>query len=425
MRSEHNTYEITPQILRANTSGLITLRPRYDYGFFEENTPYSLRLIGLEGQEEQQAQVKPLANRLACEFHFGAEGEYKLLFQPLAEQGKRHPAEIRLYALEDDLWMLTPFKGDFHFHTTRSDGRESPAYVAAAGRGIGYDFLAITDHYLYEPSLEAIDAFRSLPVDLRLFPGEEIHPPENPLHIVNFGGNESINARFAQKARYYREVKQIEDEIDDLPEGMLRYQYASAVWCYRRIRAAGGLGIFVHPYWFTEERYNVPEALIEKHFREQPFDAFELIGGYPVHEAECNALQVSRYHHERSQGRQVPIVGATDCHGVHRGDYFGWYTTIVFAPTAELPDVIAAVKGLRSVAVEALPGQAVHIHGPFRLVKYAHFLTREIFPLHDALCAQEGALMKAYLTGDPAAREGLARCQGQVRGLWRRLWGQA
>jgi hypothetical protein len=38
------------------------------------------------------------------------------------------------------------WKGNLHTHTTVSDGALSPAAAAAAYRGLGYDFLAITDH---------------------------------------------------------------------------------------------------------------------------------------------------------------------------------------------------------------------------------------------------------------------------------------
>jgi len=35
----------------------------------------------------------------------------------------------------------------------------------------------------------------------------------------------------------------------------------------------------------------------------QPFDAFELIGGFHPYELDSNTLQVARYHEERAQGR--------------------------------------------------------------------------------------------------------------------------
>jgi hypothetical protein len=148
-----------------------------------------------------------------------------------------------------------------------------------------------------------------------------------------------------------------------------------------------------------------------------------LIGGYLRSQVESNVLQVARYQEERAQGRRIPIVGASDAHGCERGELFGWYFTIVFSPSPELPDLIKEIKNLNSVAVETLPNEAPRIHGPFRLVKYAAFLLREVFPAHDALCRQEGELMLAHLAGEQTAEDRLRQLQGQTERLRLRYWG--
>ena len=86
------------------------------------------------------------------------------------------------------------------------------------------------------------------------------------------------------------------------------------------------------------------------------------------------------------RGRQIPIVGASDAHGCERGDLFGWYYTMIFSPSTELSDIVDSVKGLYSVAIEAIPNRPPLAHGPMRLAKYALFLMREVMPAHDALC---------------------------------------
>ncbi|MBN2308101.1 MAG: hypothetical protein JXR94_03975, partial [Candidatus Hydrogenedentes bacterium] len=112
----------------------------------------------------------------------------------------------------------------------------------------------------------------------------------------------------------------------------------------------------------------------------------------------------------------------SDGHGCE-GDLFGWYSTIVFAPGLELEDLIESIKGLYSVAVEALPGESVRAYGPFRLVKYALFLLREVFPEHDALCVEEGRLMLAHAAGDPDAADALAALQGRTGVFLNTCWG--
>ena len=133
-------------------------------------------------------------------YSFAIEQEYVLVVEETNKETPRPRVfEFRLYALEADLFPRRPYKGDLHMHSSRSDGHESPAYVAASCRKIGLDFMALTDHRQYEPSLEAMRAFAGLPLDLPMYPGEEVHPPDNPVHMVNFGGSFSINALFREE----------------------------------------------------------------------------------------------------------------------------------------------------------------------------------------------------------------------------------
>jgi len=145
-----------------------------------------------------------------------------------------------------------------------------------------------------------------------------------------------------------------------------------------------------------------------------------VIGGYHLNEVESNTLQVARYHEERARGRRIPIVGVSDAHGCERGELFGWYYTLAFSPSADLPDLIGSIKESYSVAVEALPGQPVRAYGPFRLVKYAQFLLRELMPAHDALCREEGLLMLRYLAGEREVAGMLAGLRGRTAAYWAR-----
>jgi hypothetical protein len=325
---------------------------------------------------------------------------------------------VAVYAVADDLFALTPYRGDLHIHSSRSDGREPPAHVAARCREIGLDFVALTDHRQYAPSLEAIAAFADAPIDIALFPGEEVHAPGNPIHIVNFGGAFSVNALFADRETYDREVAGRQAELGPLPPTLAPYMVASSEWIFAKIRAAGGLGIFAHPYWFSNQTYAIPEALVDVLIERQPYDALEVVGGYPPLEMGSNNLQSARYYAEVGRGRRIPAVGVSDAHGCHR-ELFGWYSTLVFAPSPALTDLIAGIKGLRSVALETIPGEYPRAHGPFRLVKYAQFILAELLPDHDALCAREGAAMLRLNAGDATALDELAALQGQVARFWR------
>jgi hypothetical protein len=418
-----------PKVVRANRPNVITIRQLKDGTPLLPACPYTIKIYPTEllGTDDQPSvfTLQPQDGCLLVPYTFAQEQEFILRVAPEADAENNSVSEFRIYAVEEDLFDRRPYKGDLHIHSSRSDGQEPPAYVAAACRRIGIDFMAVTDHAQYAPSLEAIQAYAGLPIDLHIYPGEEIHPPENAIHMINFGGSASINDLFNDESRYRSEVQAIEDQITGIPAGHLRYQYASCLWCYQHIRAAGGLGLFCHPYWIHHHSYNVPEILISRHFADLPFGAYELIGGYHHHEVESNRLQVARYDEERARGRRIPIVGVSDAHGCENGSLFGWYSTLVFAPSPDLPALIQSIQDLFSVALETLPGETPHAHGPFRLARYAHFLLREVFPRHDALCAEEGRLMLMAINRMDEAVEGLRACQGRTAALFDLLWGSA
>lgn len=354
--------------------------------------------------------------------HFEAEQEHVI---GLRRAGSEESiTQARVYSVRGDLLQRTPLKGDLHIHSCRSDGREPPGEIPAWCRRIGLDFMAVTDHGLYQPSLEARDAFADVPVDLRILPGEEVHPPDNPAHIVNFGGQASVCALYAGAEKYHYEVSRLATDLPAPPSAVDGFQYASCLWCFDRIRDAGGLAVFCHPYWYYENQYTPPGSLTSHLLAERPFDAFELIGGFYRSEADSNTLQVARYHEERQTRGPMPVVGCSDAHGCTTGDLFGWYYTIVFAQGCERAELIGSIRDLYSVAVEALPGGVPRAYGPFRLVKFALFLLREVFPRHDSLCEKEGDLMLAHVRGDREAAGRLAATSGRVGALMDTLWGR-
>ncbi|MHC4982644.1 MAG: hypothetical protein ACYTF6_05700 [Planctomycetota bacterium] len=424
MKGELRHFDVYPKVVRADCPAEIAIRPRFGGAYFPQASKVTVvarRSEATPDSDDAPADVRLEDGALVVRAHFAGEQEHRLIVRAADGRDEKPLGVFSVYSVADDLLKLRPWKGDVHLHSNRSDGRESPACVAGACRRIGLDFMAVTDHGRYAPSLEAIRAFEGLEADLKIYPGEEVHPPDNPIHIINFGGRRSVNELFADEEKYTSQVAQIGRRLTGLAaEG--RYQYASALWCYGKIAEAGGLSVFCHPYWIYAEHFNVSESLIERHFAEVPFDAYEVIGGYDPDAAEANVLQSARYYEERAAGRRIGIVGASDAHGCESGRLFGWYYTIVFAESAELGDLIDAIRDGRSVAVEAMPGSPVRAHGPFRLVKFAQFLLRELLPLHDDLCVEEGRLMLACLAGQAGAPQSLAALSGRVARLYERLW---
>ena len=429
MRAENRFFELVPKIVPADKETIVEIRSLFDHVHLTSDRQYEVTYYPVEKISHQSGwpkqhrkRLKVVDGTLRMPQYFEGEQEHVLLVEEVWGDNRRSVGEFRLYSVQPDLFGRKPYKVDMHMHSHMSDGRESPGYVTGCCRRIGLDFMALTDHRQYAPSLEAQQAYAGIPIDLRIYPGEEVHPPDNPVHIINFGGSFSVNDLFEDRGRYQAEVDQIDQQLGTLPAGVNRYQYASCCWAFEKIRQGGGLGIFCHPYWFTGHRYSPAGALTSHLLETQPFDAYELLGGYDRPEIDSNTLQVARYYEERAKGNEIPIVGVSDAHGCETGSLFGWYYTIVFSATLEHSDLATSIKDLFSVAVEAIPGESVRAYGPFRLVKYALFLLREILPQQDTLCLEEGRLMLAHLAGDPSAAQLLENLSGWTAERLTTLW---
>jgi len=92
-------------------------------------------------------------------------------------------------------------KGGLHCHTTRSDGRGTPAEVMQLHKENGYDFLAITDHRIYNYENFApetgITIIPGMEMDRNL-PGPGIHCH----HIVTIGPEKKDGNGFEQDQRF-------------------------------------------------------------------------------------------------------------------------------------------------------------------------------------------------------------------------------
>lgn len=432
MKTENRYFDVYPKIVPSNVYTTIYVKDRYSQSLIKDGFEYEIRYYPLERfshiseYKYQEAKfIKAVNGALKIEQYFMGEQEHILEIQEKGNESSGRKMRFCVYSLEKDLFERRPYKGDMHMHTHRSDGKESPGFVTASCRKIGLDFMAITDHGQYIPSIESQEVFKGVSLDLLVCRGEEVHPVKNPVHMINFGGSFSINDLIKENEEsYFNAVKEIEAGLVDIKDDDARYQCASCIWSFDKIREGGGLGIFCHPYWLVREGYYISDTVTSYLHDTQHFDALEVIGGYYKSEEDSNTLQVARYHEERAKGRRIPIVGVSDAHGCENSDLFGWYYTIVFSPSLEQKEIIGSIKDLYSVAVEAIPGEAVRAYGPFRFVKYALFLMREILPEHDELCFEEGKLMMSYMAGEVGTAGKLLALKGQTKSLYSKLWAQ-
>ena len=449
MKYDLYNYDIFPKVFPVGSATEITIKPLGKHSAFNGNYRVVVQRLdaGSLGYDfakwnHTDYDLTPCEDgALRFTYTAGVECEH---FVRIYKDDKRI-LQMSVYALADDMACRIPLRGDLHMHTCRSDGREDPATVCANYRKIGYDFIVITDHHRYYPSLEAQNAYKDADLTLNILPGEEVHVPLTSVHIVNAGGTFSVNGLIETSANYVETNGSLEgrslngnapetmtreaydrmiaelaasDLCKDCPEGVDKTWYAVCCWAFDRIRDAGGLAIYAHPYWIAD-MWHVPEAFNKYMLQTHPFDAFEVLGGESYYEQ--NGFQTAAYYEEYKDGNVLPIVGSTDSHGsTEHNRNSNICSTIVFAHENERADILASIKDKYSIAVDSI-SKEFRLVGEFRFQKYACFLMNEWFPLHDRLASMDGEIMREYYVGEAGADE-LALMKAKADALFKKYF---
>lgn len=329
--------------------------------------------------------LTPCGDDLWCaDFDFAEEQRYGVKIKV----GEEVSWSYYLYAVDADLGALRPFKGDTHVHTCRSDGKGEPFDVACAYRAAGYDFVAITDHGRYAPSVEAQEQMAALTDRFYVMRGEEVHPKGGSyFHIVSLNADRHVSVWFEENPDDVRgEIERIvaAENLSHLPDP---YAAAYRILIPREIRRAGGFAVLAHPFWETDQEYNYQPDECRYHIREGHFDALELFGGNDDTGNGNNLLELV-YHDLRAEGCRIPIVGSSDAHTTQPCcgyDHFSKQFSLIFA--ADYADLLTAVRDGRSVAVRRESDKHFRCVGDFRYAKYARFLMAEYYPYFTTLCA--------------------------------------
>ncbi len=310
------------------------------------------------------------------------------------------------YAVDPDLAVLRPYKGDTHLHTNRSDGWDEPFDVAVAYRAAGYDFIAVTDHGRYYPWQELAAELAPLTKDFYIMPGEEVHPKGGSyFHIVALNARHHITEVFEQRPEEAEAA--IQHILDTRDLSCLPDPYAAAmrIFIASEIRKAGGVAVMAHPFWESGDEYNYQMVEFLYHLRQGDFDALELLAGCDD-TGNGNNLQELLWHDLRAEGVRIPVVGCSDAHVARclcDYDHFSRQFTLVFAAGHE--DLTTAIIDHRSVAVDRRDDKHFRCVGDYRYAKYARFLMAEYYPAFTALCERHAAVLKARDTAALAAVE--------------------
>jgi len=339
--------------------------------------------------EEERYDYMPLkkcGDGIYCaEYNFACEQQYSLKI-------KNNGTLIRnthIYALESDLAALKAFKGDTHLHTCRSDGEGTPFEVSCAYRGSGYDFIAVTDHHKFLPSLEAQSEIKVLTDQFYVFRGEEVHNKDmGYFHIINFNGESSVNDIIETDDAYVEsEIERILSTHDFTGLSDPRC-VAYRIFVAEHIHKANGVAIMAHPFWEVFGEYHMQTEEFIYHWQNGHFDALEVIAGCDG-TGNGNNLQEMLRCDMLAEGYKIPVVGSSDAHTTNpkvATDRFNRQFTIVFAK--DFDDIPNAIKNEYGVAIDRIDDVHFRAIGKFRYAKYARFLMEVFYPSYSQLCEQ-------------------------------------
>ena len=409
-------YSVFPAVVPADTETTIRIHPLGENTAFLPNISYAVEIRGVETFCSDYAYlpvttyyVTPNADGdLEIAHHFCGEQRHAITLKrpeedlvatphhTITHRKKRFEnteAALQVYSLNDDLYGMRCFKGEVHCHTYESDGIQDVCHTVGNYRSAGYDFLAITDHYITMGAEKAQRVFASAPVDMTLLLGEECHVPTEQIHAVHIGGKESVNAYFRNHPELAeQEMLAIESTLC-VPDHINRRDYAWRVWIARKSRELGGISILAHPHWIWFDTYFMASAITQQLLTDGVYDALDITD----QEADTT---VALWAEMQAQGHRIPVVGCTDSHYTDannphcpaRGGY-----TLAFAPNRNEDSILTAIREGRSLAVNAV-GDPERIQGPYRLVKFARFLLDNYYPVYVRLCHNQGVLMADYNT---------------------------
>lgn len=217
------------------------------------------------------------------------------------------------------------YRGNLHTHSTRSDGALTPEAVVEAYRARGYDFLALTDHFLERFDFPVTDTRALRSADFTTLLGAELHAPRTETgmdwHLVAAG----LPLDFAPPS-----------------PGETGPQLAA------RAAAHGAFVGIAHPAWYS---LTVADAL--------SIEAAHAVEVYNEGSAQWNDRGHSWYLCDLllARGRRINAYAADDAHFISSrpAAFAAWVQVRAEALTPE-----ALVEALRAGAYYSSQGPALH-----------------------------------------------------------------
>ncbi|MBO5255634.1 MAG: hypothetical protein J6B07_07415 [Opitutales bacterium] len=321
-----------------------------------------------------------------------------------ATQPKDFIARFMAYSLSPEMFALKAVKGEFHLHSTISDGKASEADMLVECMKCGYDFAAMSDHKvmcdwfgrpkghktLVEYGYQQIsyDTLKKLKSSMRVFEAEEVHL-NHYVHFHNFGGSRGVvQWAYENPVEYKNELqKRISKLAGKYKSQDTLEQMAIADLVFDKVKDYGGISIFNHPTWNIAGHLGMTDEVMQELMLSEKCDAIEVANSNYKENVQAYAA-VQKY--AIMQGKQPRLVGNSDA---HRTDKVGSSYTIAFVEDISIPSIKKAIRQNKSLGVDA-NNKIPMIMGDYDLVKYAYFLEEEYFPVIKEIRAKEADTLK-------------------------------
>lgn len=287
-----------------------------------------------------------------------------------------------------------PLFGDFHMHTTYSDGRHTPVEMVIKSKQVGQDVIAITDHGT-TAGAKAGKAF----VTKSGTPMLVIQSEENACDFPN------------THTLAFNVMPRINHVLSDCPPSIKGDREKIRQWAMDN-----GILLFqAHPVWKNhtgtqEEKLAFTKLLIET----KQINGFELINGSP--ESEINEGMTEFYYQMIETQNPLPVTGGSDAHSTGS---LGNVRTLLFVKEYSTTGVLEALKESRSVVINKTGSI---ILGPDYYTDLARFVIEDFLPEHDRLAALEGRLLYLTWGGHEEKKAELEKVQSQWSGLYKKYF---
>lgn len=336
--------------------------------------------------------------------------------------------QVTVCTLAPDAFRLRPFKGEFHQHSSLSDGRTDPRNHVQYARAAGLDFVAVTDHRKTEQNAIVAAIAKDSGCGLVTYRGEEMHNVSAILHSVCLGAPEvmSIGQRTPELVAGAEPIlRELRRELPEMHDSERR-SLAEALYIARRARSKGAVLIYCHPHWRPHGRYNTPPEFTRYILTHDYFDAVEISNGQFGHHNQFTAALL--YEIAAEKGKRWPVVSASDLHNVSNIEVLKRNYNILFAPNCSFAEFKKGLRSYRVVAaVETMTISKKHsrpmFFGSWRLVKLAAFLDDiGYWKRHDKLAAAQAPLLQKFLAGDKSVVPELRKIAAEIDALRESLY---